>query len=297
MALFKRKTKKEKTPEQDQLQEQQQNDVNADDQDGLVKTTLSFHPDWELTSQEKYVYQFKHQQLPLLKPNQIAINGIKLINFDEGFVVVAILRNTLPKAIRFEAVDLLLLDENGQAIAKKQFELDGMDELPSMTSRPWRFLFSSEDKLVDRIPEEGWKIAFELKKSAAVHQLDLEESWENQISPAQKEHLEKMVASLPALSPGEVNFMGIEAKHGSEGNLAVTVLIRNGSEKNIQLEQIPLIVEDAAGDIICQGGFKLEKFEVKANTSKPWTFIFPKELVQKQQPDLSKWKVYPPQKK
>lgn len=294
MGLFKRKQKQDEVVEKSQPV----SDKESLESEELVQTTLSFHPDWELTSQEKYVYKYKHQQLPPLKKNQVSITGTKLINYNDGFVVVAFLRNTLPKAIRFEAVDLLLLDETGQAIAKKQFELDGLGELPSMTCRPWRFLFAKEDQLIEKMPEDGWKIAFELKKETKKpHQLDLAESWENQISPVQKEHLEKLIDSLPALSPGEVNFMGLEAKKTSENNLAVSVLIRNGSEKNINLEQIPLIVEDADGDIVCQGGFKLEQFEVKANTSKPWTFIFPKELIQKDEPDLSSWKVYPPQKR
>jgi accessory Sec system S-layer assembly protein len=293
MALFKKK-KKEELVEEESVTENRQAEVADVEQSDEMKTTLSIHPDWELSNQEKYVYKFKHEQLPPLKPNQISITGIRLLEYNDGFVVVAFLRNTLAKAVRFEAVDLLLLDEAGQAIAKKQFELDGLGELPAMSARPWRFLFSNEDKLVEKMPEDGWKIAFELKQKRQVHQLELAESWENQISPVQKEHLEKLVGGLPSLNPGEVNFMGIEVKFTPEQNLAATVLIRNGSDKNIQLEQIPLIVEDAAGDIVCQGGFKLEQFEVKANTSKPWTFIFPKELIQKAEPDLSRWKVYPP---
>ncbi|UQD53430.1 accessory Sec system S-layer assembly protein [Bacillus methanolicus] len=291
VAFFKRK-RKEENLEKEKIDRNLH--LEKKTEDGLVKTTLSFHPDWELTNQEKYVYQYKHEQLPLLKPNQISITGIRLIEYNDGFVVVAFLRNTLPKAVRFEAVNLLLLDENGNAIAKKQFELDGLGELPSMACRPWRFLFSNEDKLTDTIPAEGWQIAFELKQSNPKHQLDLAESWEQQLSPLQKEQLEKLVTSLPALKQGEINFMGIEAKMTNEQNLAVTVLIRNGTDKNIQLEQIPLIVEDAAGDVVSKGGFTLNDFEVKANTSKPWTFIFPKELILKDNPDLSRWKVYPP---
>ena len=60
------------------------------------------------------------------------------------------------------------------------------------------------------------------------------------------------------------------------------------------LNNLPLIVEDASGEVIAKGGFKLDQLEVKANTSKPWTFIFPKELLLKENIDLSKWKVYPP---
>jgi accessory Sec system S-layer assembly protein len=293
--IFKRKQKTvDENPKS--LHSDQSTDRNEGKQTDEIKTTLSFHPDWDLSPQEKYVYQFHHQQLPALKPNQISISGMKLIEYNEGFVVVAFLRSTLPKPIRFEQINLLLLDETGQAIAKKQFDMDSFGELPPMTARPWRFLFSAEDKLVDKIPEEGWKIAFELKQvpQPKEHRLDLAESWENQLSTQQREHLQKLVETLPPLSAGEINFMGLEARLNEKRDLIVTLLIRNGSDKNIQLEQIPLVVEDASGDVVCKGAFHLENFEVKANTSKPWTFIFPSNLLLKEEIDLTKWKVYPP---
>jgi accessory Sec system S-layer assembly protein len=293
--IFKRKAKTtDKNPTA--LHPEPASGRDEDKQTDEMKTTLSFHPDWDLSPQEKYVYQFHHQQLPPLKPNQISISGMKLIEYNEGFVVVAFLRSTLPKPIRFEQIDLLLLDENGQAIAKRQFDMDSFGELPPMTARPWRFLFSAEDKLVDKIPQEGWKIAFELKQvpHPKEHRLDLAESWEQALSSQQREHLQKLLETLPPLSAGEINFMGLEAKVNEKRDLVVTLLIRNGSDKNIQLEQIPLVVEDASGDVVCKGVFHLENFEVKANTSKPWTFIFPSNLLLKEEIDLTKWKVYPP---
>ncbi|MCL6584935.1 MAG: accessory Sec system S-layer assembly protein [Anoxybacillus sp.] len=287
--IFKRKTKT--TPNTEALPDRKEEQTNEE-----MKTTLSFHPDWDVSPQERYVYQFHHQQLPPLKPNQLSISGMKLIEYNDGFVVVAFLRSTLPKPVRFEQINLLLLDENGQAIAKRAFAMDSFGELPPMTARPWRFLFSAEDKLVDKIPQEGWKIAFELKQAPKRedHRLDLEASWEQSLSTQQREHLQKLIETLPPLSVGEINFMGLEAKLNEKRDLVITLLIRNGSDKHIQLEQIPLVVEDASGDIICKGVFQLEQFEVKANTSKPWTFIFPSTLLLKEDVDLTKWKVYPP---
>lgn len=294
MALFRKKKKEQQDPIAVTIEEpaeQQQEQFQEE-----VTTVLSIHPEWEVEPQERFVYQYHHQQLSKLKPNQISISGIKLIDYEEGFVAVAFLRNTLTKSIKFEAVDLLLLDDQGNPFAKRQFELDELGELPPLTCRPWRFLFAKEDKLTETMPvNDNWKIAFELRSSGpAAHHLDLDSTWENQITTAQRQHLEQVVGSLPKLSQGEVNFMGIEATFVQDGAFAVTVLIRNGSNKNIQLEQIPLIVEDGDADIICQGGFQLNNFEVKANTSKPWTFIFPAELVQKAEPNMSRWKVYPP---
>jgi accessory Sec system S-layer assembly protein len=297
MALFKKKEKTAEVIEENSLESVQGAGL-ADAESGLVKTSLVYHPDWGLSNQEKYVYMFKHQQLPLLKENQLSIKGLRLLQYDDGFVVVAFLRNTLAKSIRFESITLLLLDENGTALAKKQFELDSIGEMPPLSCMPWRFLFENEDKLVDTIPEEGWSVAFEIKQLAnAPQQLDLEESWEKELSPLDKEQLEKVMANLPALAPNEVNIMGLEAKHTAEGNFVTTVLFRNGGHQDLQFEQLPLVVEDAAGEVICKGGFTLKDFKVKANTTKPWTFIFPKELLLKESPDLSKWKVYFPNNK
>ena len=294
MALFKKKEKAliDETCEQQNVQAENLSETDS----GLVKTSLVLHPDWELSNQEKYVYMFKHQQLPLLKESQISINGLRLIQYEEGFVVVAFLRNTLPKSIHFENITILLMDSDGTALAKKVFELDTIGELPALSCMPWRFLFENTDKLADTIPEEGWKLAFEIKESMTrPHQLDLDESWEKEISPVQKEQLESLVAGLPALNPNEVNIRGLEAKFTDEGNLAATILFRNGSFKELQLEQLPLVVEDAADEVICQGSFALKDFKVKANTTKPWTFIFPKELIVKDSPDLSKWRVHLPE--
>lgn len=265
-------------------------------EDGTINTRLFFHSDWDLSAAERYVYQFRHQQLAPLLPDQLSIAGIELIEDEDEVIVETFLRNTLSKSVRFEEVDLLLLDVEGQVLAKKRFELDEVIEIPGLSCMPWRFLFSKEDRVAGEIPKKGWKIAFELKNKVEEqeHTLDLDETWENELSSLQKENLRKLVTTLPKLSPGEINLMGIEAKFNEDEALSVVILVRNGNDKNIKLETIPLIVEDALSDIVCQGGFNLSNFEVKAHTSKPWTFIFPASLIQKQEPDLSRWKAYAP---
>ncbi|WML46853.1 SLAP domain-containing protein [Neobacillus sp. PS3-34] len=89
MALFKKKIKNENSIEENGLKAAKDSD-SAADESGLVRTTLIFPPDWELTSQEKYVYMYYHQQLPLLEQNQVSIKGVKLLPYNEGFVVVAL---------------------------------------------------------------------------------------------------------------------------------------------------------------------------------------------------------------
>ncbi|GIN39823.1 MULTISPECIES: accessory Sec system S-layer assembly protein [Heyndrickxia] len=273
----------------DLLNEEVTDQANMEEE---IETELSILPGSNISQEREYVLRFLNNECAPLKPNQVSLSGVE-INSDsaENLIVTAFVRSSLNKSITFQSVPLILLGSEGEVLGKKTFDLGEIGELPPKSSRPWDFVFTKKDLFTDSVPKDGWKLAFEIKKP---HSLDLAKSWEQSLAEEDKEKLKQLLNTVQPPKPGEVNFMGIQANINEEGNLHITLLIRNGSDKNIQIQQLPLTVEDATGEIIAQGGFKLEDFEVKANTSKPWTFIFPKSLVTKEQPDLSTWKVQPP---
>lgn len=257
-----------------------------------VLPELSFKPNGQVKPEHVYVLKFKNKNLPTLKPNQLNLAMIEAGQVEQGGVLIqAFVRSSLDKPIQLGETSLLLLDAEGGRIGQKTIDLSEMGELPAKSSTPWSFHFTQEDLTKNDYSLTDCRLAFELKKT---HELDLEDSWEKSLAVEDKEQLKSVVAKLKAPKPGEVNFMGLQAKKGPD-DLQVTLLIRNGSDKNIQIENLPLKVQDASGDIVAQGSFKLEQLEVKANTSKPWTFIFPASLILKEEPDLSSWKVVPVQ--
>ena len=71
------------------------------------KTQIDFSTDWELPAQEKYIFQFFHQQLENLEANQLHVHGVKLYTVDSGIVVTAILRHSLPKKLILDQVVLM----------------------------------------------------------------------------------------------------------------------------------------------------------------------------------------------
>jgi len=76
----------------------------------------------------------------------------------------------------------------------------------------------------------------------------------------------------------------------NNGSLKVSIFIRNGHNKAINLEQLPLEIIDARGKQIAKGSFKMDPIlTVQPNSTKPWTFIFPTELVNPKGADLSRW--------
>ena len=202
----------------------------------------------------------------------------------ERFLSKPLFATVCRKRITFqEPVPLLLLGPDGETLARQEFDLSVLGEMPAESQPTMLFVFEEKNVRVKEIPQTDWKLAFELKKPKEPHALDLEESWEKSLAETDKEKLEQLVKSITPPKAGEVNFMGIQARIDENGSLHTTLLIRNGSEKNVKLEQLPLIVEDASGEVIAKGGFQFDHLEVKANTSKPWTFIFPKELLLKEE--------------
>ena len=253
-----------------------------------IDTELSLHPEWTMPREQEYVYRFLNNELDPLKPNQISLAGIELRKEEPDLVAIAFVRNSLDKSISFEKVTLLVLDEDKQPIARHEFDMAEIGELPGKSSRPWKFTFPSASILKQSFSTTGWQLAFEIKPK---HALDLEESWQSSLSTEDKAKLERIVNDLTPPKEGEVNFMGLQAAQRENGDLHVTVLIRNGSPKSIHIQQLPLQITDAEGEVIAKGGFQLNDLQVKANTTKPWTFIFPASMLLKEEFDLSKWKV------
>jgi accessory Sec system S-layer assembly protein len=254
-----------------------------------VETELSLHPTWKLSKEKEYVLRFLQQDLQPLKPNQLSLAGVELETEKQNLIVTAFVRNSLAKAIRLEKAELLLLSSEKEIVARKEFNLSELGEIPAKSSRPWVFKFDAGSRLLPEIPIEDWSLAFNLSSTQS-HRLDLDTNWEEMLPETEKQKLQKLVKDLPKPRNKEINIMGLNAKFLDNGNLTVTVLFRNGNYKGINIQQLPLEILDESGSTVAKGGFNLESFEVKANTSKPWTFIFPKELVLLPDADLGKWK-------
>jgi accessory Sec system S-layer assembly protein len=258
-----------------------------------IETALYFHPEHNVPAEERYFYQFLNNELSPLKPNQLSLAGIDLQEEDGYYTVSAFMRNSLTKSVQLKDITLLLLGVNNEVLARKVFDFTNQGEFPPESSTPCFFMFTKRDMIKEEVPKEGWKLAFEIKKEKK-HRLELAETWETALPDTEKEKLETLLASLPNLEENELNLTPIQTKRLDNNDLHVTLLIRNGSNKNVELHQLPLVVEEASGDPVAKGVFKLEGFTVSANTSKPWSFIFPESLLLKEEFDTNQLKIYSP---
>jgi len=264
--------------------------TNSDDNRD-VETKLSFHPDWDVPQEQKYIFNFLANELEPLKPNQLSLSSISIEENKRPrkWLVRAFFRSSLPQEIELGEIELFIIDKNDELVASKKFDFKALGTIPAESARPWVFEFEKSTIKADEVPEDGWKIAFNLV-SLRGHQLELDPTWEEQLPAAQKEELAKIVDTLPKLGETEVNFTGLQAKLADNGNLNVSIFIRNGHNKAINLEQLPLEIIDATGKQIANGSFNMDPvLTVQSNSTKPWTFVFPAELVDAKDADLSRW--------
>ena len=261
-----------------------------------VETTLSLHPGWAVPQEQEYVFRFLSNELEPLKPNQISLSGIDIDveQANDSWLVKAFFRSSLDQEITVGSIELMLLDEDGKTLASQEFDLNELGSIPARSARPWVFEFTKDNVFAEEPPIENWKLAFNVQ-SMIPHKLELEQAWEDGLSEDQKESLSKVVEGLPKLKPREVNISGFQVKEQEDGSIAASIFIRNGHSNQINIEKLPLELIDAAGDLVATGSFTLESLPVKANTSKPWTFIYPKEMVQKEQPDFTRWTIRVPE--
>ena len=292
MGLFSFFKKSDKVVQENTIDSKDLLGNNGTDQssDEEVETKLSFHPDWDVPQEQKYIFNFLANELEPLKPNQLSLSSISIEEDRFGkWHVRAFFRSSLSEAIELGEIELFIMDKDDKLIASKRFDFKALGTIPAKSARPWVFEFEKSTIQVDEVPEDGWKLAFNLV-SLREHQLELDPTWEEQLPAEQKEELAKIVKTLPKLNDTEVNFTGLQAKFINNGSLNVSIFIRNGHSKAINLEQLPLEIIDARGKQIAKGSFKMDPvLTVQPNSTKPWTFIFPKELVNPKGADLSRW--------
>ena len=262
-------------------------------------TPLSLHESWEqeLDVNQKYSLTFLANDLPPIAVGNVSITGVHIAPHDEGVEVTAFLRNGLPRPIRFEKMNLLILFGDQELFSRQEFDLSVIGEIPPFSARPWTFVFARENFLQKDVLLTNWKIAFELaqKKVVLPQQLELEESWIKALNDEQKTSLIQLAKTLPPLQEGEVNVQSVQVSRAEDGSLRALLLIRNGSTQSLSIDKIPLVLIDAMNEKTAEGLFEIGGLTVNPGTSKPWLFIFPKESIVKENPDLSRWKVTVPQ--
>lgn len=261
----------------------------SDKEEGLPKQKLALHPTWEDIAQEsKYVLQYQHHELPEIEEYEFGFSGVKIREDDGKIFVSTFIRNRVPVPYAPDEITLFLVDADNRMLAKKDIALKELvGNVPAHSNMPWNFVFEKKDRSRLELGEE-WQL---LCSEPNPHKLELEPSWEEQLSEEQKEQLEELFNGLGDVPLSSLNFTGISANFLEDGSLNVMAFIRNGYNQDVTISQLPLQVLDRKKKVVAKGTFALGEFTVKTNTTKPWSFTFSDVLLSEEERNMNTWKI------
>lgn len=259
-----------------------------------LKTLLEFSEHWDMDQQERYIFQYYHNKLKGLDPNQINIHGVQIHKTGEGFIMTAIIRHSLEKHLNLQDIRLVVSDSEGKELARKDFNMEYFGVLNTLRARPWMFEFEAETFLV---PEEEiqskmeFEVLFDIPEpTVSEFSLQLDENWSNGLTEEQTASLETTLASMEPTKQNEISVSAFNLSEDENG-VNVFVLIRNAFEEETTISNLPLQLFDANNELVAQLGFPLEQFTIKPVHARPISLHFPKAVFTKENPDWTNWNI------
>lgn len=241
--------------------------------------------------QKNYLEEEMNEVIPEIENGQVNITGVYI--FDEGdkFEAKIYIVNGLSKSINLDKVPLCIVNSKGEQLGYEIFDLNGMGDIPPCSARPWKIYFDKKNVVVDEIQQDDWKIVFDSKiKAVSYANIELEAIPES-LDVKEIATFKEFMATLPKLEQGQVSISVFTITQYQNDDLLITLIARNGVNKSIKLEKLPITIETSDGRIVVKGSFDLENFEINAGKARILSLIFKKELLLEEEFDLSSCKV------
>lgn len=257
-----------------------------------IKLHLNEYDTGVMSDFQKEFLREELAELPTLEEGQVSINGTYTFDMGDKIEVSVYLRNGLSKQINFDKVPLVIVNKNGDVLAKQIMDMSDFGILPPFSARPYKVYFDKANLLVDTISNDDFKIQFE-KSISAINtvKVELEDMPEN-MDYELKSSFTKFLAKLPLIKAGDVNIEVFKTLRGMDNTISIVFMIRNGCDKNVKLERLPIIIKDEQGGVVATGVFDIDNVSVNPHKAKIYDFTITEEYIVNKDFDISSCKVY-----
>lgn len=266
-------------------------DVNIETLEVPTVLSLLENDDNVMSDVQKDILEDEINELPPIKEGQLNISGIYAYDSGEKLEVKAYIRNGYSKEISLDNIPLVIYNSKNEMLAYQTFNLKSLGAIPPKGARPVKVYFEKKNVYVENIPMDDWIMGFDtdIKASQKVR-VDYEKLPRN-IEVEDKLVFDNFLRGLPDVNAGEFTISTFSIGIQKDGTIIVTVVMRNGNNKPIGLNEIPISVIDANGNVVKSNLFELENFEVSALKARIFNFAFPTNLKLEKDVALDDWKV------
>jgi hypothetical protein len=258
-----------------------------------VSTVLSLldYDENVMSDVQKEILEEEISELEPIKEGQLNVVGIYAYDLGDKFEVKVYIRNGLSSSVNLKYMPFIILNSKNKTLAYQIFNLESLGEIPSHGARPVKLYFQKKNVYVDSIPMDDWSVAFDtrvdIKKRVRVDYENLPKD----IEVEEKVVFDNFLKELPELNEGEFSVSTFSIGVQKNGNILVTLVVRNGTNKQIKLDKIPMTVKDANGTVVKSNSFEMNDFSVNSHRARVCNFAFPTGLTLEQDVALENWTV------
>lgn len=258
-----------------------------------VPTVLSLleHDQVVMSDVQKEVLEDELSELPPIKEGDINVSGVYAYDLGDKIEVKIYIRNGISKGVNFEYIPFIIVNSEGETLAYQLFSMKELGEIPAHSARPWKLYFDKKNVYVDKIPMDDWHITFDSRLKVEEYVATEYENLPEGIELEDKVVFDRFLEELPQLKSGEFSISTFTIGIQKDGNILVTVVMRNGSSKPIKIEKVPVTIKDIDGNVIRSNLFELEDFVITPLKAKVCNFAFPTTLKLEQDVALDNWSV------
>jgi len=189
-----------------------------------------------------------------LKENQVNLATTYFSNKGNELEVGFFIRNTLKNEISLEEVVLAIQSSKGDIISNLTCNLKELGSMPSYTGTPCSLKFIiNEGSIYD--PNEEYRVIFNKNINcfqsvkADIENISIDMSFD------EEEEIRKFEKGLDTLRKDEINIAIFKLVKDDNGSINITLLVRNGYNKEIKLERLPITIMNYNNYPICKHVF------------------------------------------
>lgn len=241
---------------------------NNDKHENDLKLSLSEREELTASEVQKKSLTEELESFPPVNDGDVNVAGIYEFDMGDYIEVKVFIRNGLNDPINFETVPFILTNSKDELLAYQVFNLKDLGTIPPKSARPYKLNFDKKNLKVDKISPDDWKIGFDTNLQAKTY-ADIEfEGIPEGMSEENKFVLDTFLRTLPRIERGQVSFSKFNLALTAEGEFDISIVIRNGVNKDVSIDKMPVKLKDQEGNIVFAAEFQFKDFKVSANKAR-----------------------------
>lgn len=259
-----------------------------------IDVKLSLKPDMEVVMsevQKEYLKDEMSDTIPQIKRGEVNVSGVYAYKDGDELEVKFYIVNGLDQELNLEKVPFKIVTSSGEEIAYQVFNLKDMGNIPPCSARPWKIYFNKGNVFVDEIKHDDWKLVFD-ENIRAVTYVDVEvENFPEDMTEKDKNAFNEFLKNIPKIEKGQFTINVFTMLQYKNGDILLTLVFRNGADKEVELQKLPLTLKDENEDTVFSAEYALDDFKVSPQKAKILSVIVKKDIIIKEEVDLSKAKL------